>query len=75
MEGVWQFSAAIVTVHLLIILPNRVELSKHVFKMEFIRKLSKFSFQWTKPCTRIISIIITFFFALFKGYKCNKFMK
>ena len=40
-------------------------------KTEFIRKLSNFHFQCTKPCSRIISSIIAFFLTLFEGYKCN----
>ena len=45
-------------------------------KMESIRKLSSFNFQWTcmqKPCTRIyFNPYITFCFTLFKGYKWDK---
>ena len=39
-------------------------------KKKLIRKLSNFTFQWTKTLTLYQSILSP---TLFKGYKCNKF--
>ena len=40
-------------------------------KIESIRKLGNFNFQWTKTLYRNNSSHIAFFFTLFKGYKYN----
>ena len=42
------------------------------FKTKFIRKLSNFNFQWTKPLYQNILSHIAFFFTLFKDNKFNK---
>ena len=42
------------------------------FKMKFVKRLSNFNFQWTKTSYQNNSKHIAFFFALFKGYSCNK---
>ena len=51
--------------------PTLVDLLKKV-KMESIRKLSNFNFQWTKTLFQNNLKHIAFFFTLFKGYGCNK---
>ena len=45
---------------------------KSSFKMESIRKLSNFNFQWTKTLHPKNFKNIASFFTLFKGYSCNK---
>ena len=45
---------------------------KSSFKMESIRKLSNFNFQWTKTLHQKNFKHIASFFTLFKGYSCNK---
>ena len=40
-------------------------------KTESIRKLSNFNFQWTKTLYQNNLKYITFFFTLFKSYRCN----
>ena len=42
------------------------------FKMKFAKRLSNFNFQWTKTSYQNNFKHIAFFFALFKGYNCNK---
>ena len=43
-----------------------------IFKTESIRKLSNSNFQWTKTLYQSILNNIAFFFAFFKGYRCNQ---
>ena len=40
-------------------------------KKESIRKMSNFSFQWTKTFYQNNLNNISFFFTFFKGYRCN----
>ena len=41
-------------------------------RREFIRKLSNFTFQWTKTLYKNILSHMAFFFTVLKGYKCTK---
>ena len=59
---------------------NLLDLTCHYFifviinniKMESIRKLSNFNFQWTKTLHQNNLNHIAFFFTFFKGYRCNQ---
>ena len=49
-------------------------MSECYFKMESIKKLSNFNFQWTRTLYQNDFNNTGFFFTLFKGYKIEKIL-